>query len=792
MRVDQFDDSPLYSVISFHKVVESLQNIAKEKKAKYRAEYAKSLLKEVEKVPELYSGITSKKVIYDNVELIHNLLADLFPTALTHNEIKAVSLPFQNFNFNFTKRFQQIIHDAGDSFEINIRDFTADKFYILSCCLILNEHYGENFDITRPLFYDIPDKDGIMKHYRITYNADFTEVIPTEKAIELTREDINLLKKNYDNLALWREKFPKHSWILKGFGILTLFDVTIDNSISTLKSNLIKGGAEQSFNRIIQKSFSSIFKIANLKVGLNFINDSDYEFISMPNRVNFESYFNYPELLENEELKNASLYFFKTIAKGKDLYCVSDIDDLFENEKIEKFARFLKSQGIESFILAKLNPIDGFQGFIEIISNHKYALHSVNSTKLDDVIPLINDTIERVQSDIKNNLEAIIQREYTAIHPSVYWKFLKEARSYFYENSDVPDYLFKEVEFQNVFPLYGETDIKGSTFLRNKVTFEDVKMQLEELIGLFRYAKDLAENLLFDQRFKELSFFLHEIKINFSARLEFQIQNYIVENIHPVLNKLVEFEVIKAQVLAYYSKLNKNQTKYYQARKRYDLSITTINKNLAEIIDQSQVGIQKVFSHYFERFKSDGIEHNMFIGSTISPDLIFDNLYLFNLRLWQIQVMCQMVRKHYNTIDALAFHIDLTSLIFVYNYTINIRFRLDEKRFDVSGNSDVRYQVIKKRIDKACIKNTTERIVQPEYLTIVYMNEIDKVEYIKYIEFLKKKFYFIGVIQDLEIEDLQDITGLKALRIKIDLDNNSFNNTMFTYTELVQYNAINL
>ena len=100
MNVDYFEESPYYSVISFHKVIEALQEIANEDGAKYRVEYAKSLLEEVAKVPELYSGITSKKTINENADLIHNLLADLFPTILTNNEIKAVSLPFHNFNFN--------------------------------------------------------------------------------------------------------------------------------------------------------------------------------------------------------------------------------------------------------------------------------------------------------------------------------------------------------------------------------------------------------------------------------------------------------------------------------------------------------------------------------------------------------------------------------------------------------------------------------------------------------------------------------------------------------------------
>jgi hypothetical protein len=33
---------------------------------------------------------------------------------------------------------------------------------------------------TIPFYYDIPNAQGIMKHYKITVNADFTEIFPAE------------------------------------------------------------------------------------------------------------------------------------------------------------------------------------------------------------------------------------------------------------------------------------------------------------------------------------------------------------------------------------------------------------------------------------------------------------------------------------------------------------------------------------------------------------------------------------------------------------------------------------
>jgi hypothetical protein len=97
------------------------------------------------------------------------------------------------------------LNAAGD-FDLTIRDFSDDQFYVLSCILILNSYYGQQFDY-KPLFYDIPNSDGIISHYRILYNVDFIEIYPTEKAVPLTSTDIDELMDNYGNIDLWKRNF---------------------------------------------------------------------------------------------------------------------------------------------------------------------------------------------------------------------------------------------------------------------------------------------------------------------------------------------------------------------------------------------------------------------------------------------------------------------------------------------------------------------------------------------------------------------------------------------------------
>lgn len=785
LGLDYFNESPLYSVISFHKVIDALQEIAKETETPYRAIYAQSLLEDVAKVPQLYTGITSKKEIYDNLPLIHNLLADLFPTALTHNEIKAVSLPLQNFNFNFTQRFQKIINEAGEAFEINFREFNSDEYYIFSCCIILNSWYGENFDVSRPMFYDIPDKNGVIKHYRITLNVDFTELIPTEKAQEITPEDIKILKRNYNNIAIWKEKFPINSWILKGFGIITLTDVTTENTISNIKTNLLKPGQEGMSITAGKEIFQSIFKQKDIDYGIFFVNDIHFDFIDLPLAADFKSVFKLPKNTP-KDIVTAAKKFFKQFNNAINYYCVTDILELYHQKDWLPYLKYLESKNIRSFILAPIKKTDAYQAYIELTSGTPFALHTVNANKLNDVMPLINDTFVKYQIDVKNELDAIIQREYTNFHPSVNWKFEEQAKNYYFAKTHNKEAVLKEIVFDAIYPLYGETDIQSSTKLRNKAMLADLRKQLKEILKVLEAIKPIENSILFQQRINEIAYFQNQLKTHHFVA-ESQIYRYITDTIHPLFKQLGEKDEFSAIIEKYKEHLDEKHELFWHQRKKYELALQTVNKQLTDILDSEQIAAQKLYPHYFERFRTDGVEHNLFIGNSITPTQIYDIMYLHNLRLWQLQVMCKAVVMHQYLKPQLHFDMQLTSLILAYNEPISIKFRMDEKRFDVESNDDVRFELIKKRLAKALVKNTQERLVQANQLSIVYLSDADKIDYLSYIDFLKNKQYLIGETEFITVEDLQGITDLKALRVCINKDFNSADFKVFTYTDYVDY-----
>lgn len=762
-----FESSPFKTLIAFHKIIKSFEETALSEVG-FQASYAKSLLEEFKKYPALIEGIEKTEELKQYEPIIKVLLADLFPSSLTQNEIKAITIPFHSYTFNHTARLDRILSDAGDHYQFSLRDITADYYYILNCCVILSQYYGVKVDaMDAPLFLDIPDKNNITHHYRVLFNADFMDVVPTERAIALSAEDITELVDHFSDIALWKSKFPEQSWILKGFSIMTLFDATIENAVSSFKSNLLREDSTIQLAEI-ETIFRSIYKIEDLRIGLTSFEKVREEFNLRIVEKQLYSHLLYDSTIAEceEMLCNDTL---ESLLTEEELLVVPDIDKMpVSDPKQACFVNKLKQQNVKSFIFAPLIQDDKVLGILEMSSSRVRELNSVNANKLNFILPFIRDKVFKAFSETENQIEAIIQKEYTSIHPSVKWRFQEEAIHYLNDKAFGKDYTLQEIVFENVYPLYGQIDVQGSSESRNQAIKRDLVNQTKDLIALFTAINQKHRLPLFEQKVFDLERNLETLDHSLSTDTEQVVLDHFNLDVHPILDNFRKNNTnspIAKTIDAYFDRINPAIGGFYEARQDYDNSIDLINKKLVTILDGKQVEAQEYFPHYYERYKTDGIEHNMYIGASIAPDKNFDLYYLKNLRLWQMQVMCEMENKFKKIQPKLPHQLDVTSLILVFGNPISIRFKMDEKQFDIDGSYNVRYEIVKKRIDKAKIKGSAERITQKGKLAIVYSHSHEETEYLGYIKLLQHKGLLNEEIEKFEVEDLQGLIGLKALRV---------------------------
>lgn len=782
MLFSQSQQIPFQILLSFHKIIARLEEIAANDQ-EYFGNYARIVLKKIADHPELRDGINSKHQLEKNEGLISELLVELFPVALTNSEIKAVSMPYLGFIFNLSNRFKDILKDAGNNFQINIRNHNPHQSYIFSCCIILNKFYGTNLDFAKPLFYDIPTAEGYIKHYRILYNIDFLDITPTGKALELTREDIVLLINNYDDLSLWKEKFPPGSWILKGFAIMTLVDVTIENAVSTLKTNLIGSYAGQDMREVLTGIFRSIFKMPDLEIGFTSFKQEKGKLGHMPLNKNVKSYI----LSDNEEeeiskaLCNNS---YNKLMLEHTYFSVSDVSAFAAAYPDDELPKRFQAENIQSFILAPVVKNDVLLGVIELASPHKDQLNSVNANKLENVMPYITDTIDRRITEMQDRIRAIIQANYTTLHPSVYWRFRLEAQNYIDAAHAGEKYDLGEIVFKHVYPLYGQVDIKDSSLTRNLSIKNDLLIQLGDLLTILQQLNKTRPRIITADMISALKHHIDELAVEFKADTEYNIEHYLALHIYPLLRDLNAFDDEQVTLIDDYFKQTKTDESWFNVNRRnYEQTIAMVNENLITILDKRQAEAQTVVSHYYERFKTDGVEHNIYAGSSLLQDGKFAMADLRRLRLWELMVLAEMQITHQHLQASLPYQLGVASLILAFGSSISIRFRMDEKHFDVDGAYNVRFEVIKKRIDKAHIKHTDERITANGKIVIVYASEEDELDYREYISILQKARILDSRIEYFDVEELQGVSGLRAIRVAT-LNNQS------TPVEQIDYNSL--
>ena len=786
MSIIDKNESPILIKISFNKLIEHYEAMAKSEDA-FIAAKAQRVLKAQEPYPELRDGFSDYSLLETYKKEIGILLEDSFSEVLTHNEIKTASVPFEDIIFNSSKRFQSIIEEAGDDFELTIKNMPEDYKYIIACTIILNFVYGYDLNFKRPFFYEIPDENGIMRYYKILYNADFMEIEVTDKAREITQKDYDELLDNFDNLELWKEKFPPDSYIFKGFVISNIFDVTDDQSISNVKSKLIaenRQNKDQNLMDEFHEIFRSLFKIKDLKVGFSAYNKEENTF----ERVYGEGISSY--LLHGDDNRKCKTslcrYSYDLLLKDNKIFSVSDVNKFHKiSNGMAPQLDALKAQGIQSAIFAPIADEEGLMGIMELVSDKPKLLNSINANKLVDIMPFIVAAVQRSKKEEENLIEAIIQQECTAIHPSVKWKFEREAKRFLTEDLKGNQATFNKIAFEDVYPLYGQIDIKGSSQARNNATQQDLTLQLNSAKRIIEKALENEQLPIYEQVIYQINEYLKRLKDHFQVDSEHQITSFFRKEITPLFEHL-QANGFEKDIEAYFNTIDDKLEVLYKNRKDYDDTITMINKKMASLLDNKQEQAQHMYPHFFERFKTDGVEHNMYIGESITKEDSFNPIYLYNLRLWQLQVMCEMENAYYQMQSEFPIALDVASMILVFNSPLTISFRMDEKQFDVDGTYNARYEIVKKRVDKAFIKGTNKRITEKGKITIVYSQKEDEIEYMRYIKFLQSKNYLDEDIEIVELQDLQAVTGLKAIRVNVLYHKDQDDKEFYTYNDLMK------
>jgi hypothetical protein len=756
---------PFKTTLSFEMLLDEIRKISEDKKHPLRGS-AKQILEEVEKVPELLKPIKNEKLIEKHQPFIDKLMAFVFNHSDLDSNLSAATPPFIPKPFYTTRLFDEAISGKNKKLQMAM-EAKEDRMLIAilyqAFLVILKKFYNLDINIDLPFTFKLTDETtGKVTFYKMNVNSRYSQIKVTGKLNDLTDEDFRELFDRVSDIDFWNEKIPLKKFEFIGFLQFSYINITQEYVISQLKSDLLDKNSiltQDGFKKIKEK-VNSLLEIPGLEFGLASATD-----MTSPTSQNLL----WRTIIPQSELKcdeyRGSLYERAFREKRPIL-----TDDFRKVEKDKVVNAFLK-KGFRSHIVVPLMTDEKNSekvGMIEFASTEPGLLNLIQVKRFAELFPVFALALKRSMEEWNDRIRSVIQEEFTAIHPTVAWRFREVAGRILDENTNVDINNLEPIVFNDVVPVYGATDIRNSSVERNNAIQADLAEHLSLVKSILVEAMHKKEMPLLSILAYKIEKHMHTVTAGLKAGDEVSILDFFKKEVEPVFIQLRNRNTdMASRVDEYFEQMDEQLGVVYRKRKDFEDSLTKINEEVADVLDKEQEKAQDVFPHYFEKYRTDGVEYNAYIGQSLVEDADYDEIYLNNIRLWQLLTMVKIARRVKRIQPELKTKLDVTQLILVQSNPLSIAFRQDEKKFDVAGAYNIRYEITKKRIDKAVIKGTRERVTQVDKIAIIYSlaDEID--EYMNYLHYLIAEGYLQDNIEYLELEDLQGASGLRALRVAV-------------------------
>ncbi len=734
--------------------------------------YYKDLKERLQTFPDLLkSPVNMDDLKNDRNQLGFSLLmSSLFPmSGQEKTRVYGISAPFVFDSVYATEAYKSYFMKPDGTMRIpenlDLKQMATTKLlHVYS--LILEQTYGIKLNPIRPFIYKAESEDGLAKFFQITINTDFVKVVPKSSLPEYD-PDSELCTKtslNQFDLEQWMKWLPIENFEFHGFAIMEAQDVTQSQSMAVLNEALLRQEeiGPKEFMSLVDQSVKGLLDRPDIYVGLAFLQKINGKLILSVNRLAHSHIIRFLcETLGEDSFDSISEF----ISKIQEPVFLNDLT----GDNLEyKLLREVGTMGIQEVILYPLKHKGRTLGLLEVCSPSRESFDPSMMNSLDYLAPSLSMGLDRQAEGLEKRIDTIIKRNFTAIHPVVGWKFEDIALDYALsqDKGETPE--IKPIVFKDVYPLYAAVDIRNSSTERNRAIQDDILAQLELGKSILEKAKELVFLPLLDRLIEKAETFMERINLIMVSDEEVKVTSFFSQELEPTFRHLADLNKdLKKPVDDYFNKIDPTLNVISTSRTKFEKSLEYISNSVTRYLETQEETIQKVFPHYFEKFKTDGVEYNMYIGQSLVNKQKFDPLYLKNLRLWQIQSMIDIIHLMESEKENLEVDLDTTQLILSHSSPISISFRLDERKFDVEGAYNIRYEVIKKRIDKARILKTGERLTQPRKIAIVYSHSKEAAEYLDYISYFQHKGLLAPEIEEVELEEMQGVYGLKALRVSV-------------------------
>ena len=732
----------------------------------------RELTEKINHIPQLQGPIKDIHNFEKYHDIIRPLMSPVFPAASFNRDIMGALTPCTAEPFFVTPEFRRLFLDKENTLKAALlkNDETEiSKKLLRIYFLILERIYGfscqrlENVDIK----IDPHGENGLAQYFGVTTDFQFVRITPLESPRQLSEQDRNEITNNLTDINILAKHIDLDRFEFTGFAIVRALDVTESEVISALERELIDHQAIFSSDGIkhMESRLQVLFQRPGLSVGIAALQGDQVMIIKNDCDSHINCLFSNSHHISLDEVQGS---VWMQAAKNN---AVLRIPDLSKKSDLVPAEQQAVAAGIRSMLLSPLSYQGEIIGILEIFTTTPNELGPIDAMLLEQVTPIFSAALKRGMDEMNKHVQSIIKETCTAVHPSVEWRFEQAAISHMERlRQGSTSSAMEPIIFKDVVPFFGQSDIRGSSLARNKGIQQDLTDQLSLALDVMETASNLRPWPILQEYKYRIHSKIQEIAGGVTSSDENAVFTLLNKEIAPTFQDLRGLgSDISRQIDHYTHLLDPAAGMIYNKRKDYEESVSKLNQALSGFLDREDGLIQKDFPHYFEKRQTDGVDYMMYIGKSMIQGRELANFHIQDMTLWQLMLSCGLAWHTKKIKPELKVPLDTCHLILINHTPLSIRFRFDEKRFDVDGAYDVRQEIIKSRLDKALIKGSGERLTQPDRIAVVYSTPAEGKEIRQHMDFLMDKGKLDNDLEMLELDDLPDVRGLKALRVGVNL-----------------------
>lgn len=726
--------------------------------------------KRLREIPELKGDIVYPEIAARHTDILAPLMTVAFPASTRGTEITGAFMPFQHHAIYLTPAYRELLLDAGGKIsgrlkgEHNTLDFQR---ILRAYALILKRIYGIDQGLDSPLIRIVTDPTtGLERHFQITPDFQFVQVGTVGKPAELTDPEREQVIANIADPEALTTLLPPGNFIFRGFTVVRAVEVTESEITSALERDLIDQESifsADGFKRL-QGRLRTLFGQLDLKAGLAAIQNDKVLILDDGHTSSANCLFTNSSHVPLGELEQS--VWLRALERNETLR----IPDLAREPNRCPAEQEAVDHGVRSMLIAPLYYRGDAIGTFWIKSNRVNSFGAANGETMRHIAPLFSMALKRGMDDMNNEVQGVIKEKCTAVHPSVEWRFRDAAMDHMERLRQGKPSEMESIIFKDVIPLFGQSDIRGSSEARVQSVQADLTDQLNLAGTIMRRASEARSWPLIDEFRYRIDRRIAGINNGLSAEEERLAASFLQLEVEPCFDELRAIGPGVGRAIDLYDRsVDPVMGVVYKKRRAFEESVSMLNERLSTYLDRQQIEAQQSFPHYFEKHQTDGIDYVIYLGASMHPEGKDSPFFLKNLTLWQLMVTCGLAWHTRQVQSKLKIPLDTCHLILVNHSPLSIRFRYDEKRFDVDGAYDVRHEIIKSRLDKAMVKGGRDRLTQPGRIAVVYSHPKEGRDIRRHIDYLQSSGHLLKDTESIDLEDLPGVRGLKALRVGVNL-----------------------